>query len=208
MIVLRLVLLVLFLLLPGLVRAQPRGEVLQLPVSPACVSSPFGMRFMPNRPLADGFHKGIDLPAPLGTRVRAVAPGELIRVQRHGVGGLEMLVQHDGFVGVYSHLGLIAPAILEGKRRIEAGDWIGTVGMTGLTYGPHLYFGIFVGDQPVDPAPLLHVGACGGVPVVRDPRIPPSRFFGATTHQIVSRQPVAHPVLTHPAIVRMRLARR
>src|SRR5450432_1309795 len=74
------------------------------PVASACVSSPFGPRTLPNRPLAGTFHNGIDLPAPIGSPVAAVAPGTVIRVQRHGVGGLEILIQHEGFVGVYSHL--------------------------------------------------------------------------------------------------------
>src|SRR6185437_3003449 len=101
-------------LLPTVAEAQTHAAMLQMPVAPACVSSPFGPRILPNHPRADGFHAGIDLPAPIGTRVRAVASGTLIRVQRHGVGGLEMLVQHPGFVAVYSHLGEIAPPILEG----------------------------------------------------------------------------------------------
>ncbi|MEA2738772.1 MAG: hypothetical protein QOH05_2079, partial [Acetobacteraceae bacterium] len=45
------------------------------PVEPACVSSPFGPRSLPNKPLAGTFHNGIDLPAPIGSPVVAVAPG-------------------------------------------------------------------------------------------------------------------------------------
>jgi murein DD-endopeptidase MepM/ murein hydrolase activator NlpD len=131
------------------------------PVVPACISSPFGARVLADRPLAGRFHPGIDLPAPLGAPVRAVAPGTIIRVQKHGLGGLEMLVQHAGFVGVYSHLGLIAPVILNGKRTVAAGDKVGTVGRSGLTYGPHLYFGMLVDGRPINPAPYLGIPACG-----------------------------------------------
>ena len=116
---------------------------------------------MPRRPLAGTYHYGIDLPAPIGARVTAVAPGVLIRVQDKGVGGLEMLVQHPGFIGIYSHLGLIAPPLLEGRRVIRAGEWLATVGHSGLTYGPHLYFGMVVAGHPVDPAPYLRVLPCG-----------------------------------------------
>ncbi len=170
--------------------AQTREAMLQMPVAPACVSSPFGPRILPNHPLASTFHDGIDLPAPVGTRVRAVAAGTLIRVQRHGVGGLEMLVQHAGFIAVYSHLGQIAPPILDGGRTITAGEWLGTVGMTGLTFGPHLYFGILVNDRPVDPAPFLRIGACAGA-AERDPRIAPTRALAT--------MPLgAHPLAEHP----------
>jgi murein DD-endopeptidase MepM/ murein hydrolase activator NlpD len=133
---------------------------------------------LPNRPLAGTFHNGIDLPAPLGSPVTAVAPGTVIRVQRHGVGGLEILIQHDGFVGVYSHLGLIAPVLAEGNRTIYGGERIATVGRSGLTYGPHLYFGMILDGRSVDPAPFLNVGPCGaGVASVRDTRIRPTRVY-------------------------------
>ncbi len=132
-----------------------------LPVVPACVSSPFGPRILPNRWLAGTFHSGIDLPAAIGAAVTAVAPGTIIRIQRHGVGGLEVLIQHNGFIGVYSHLGLITPTVAEGRKVVRGGERIATVGRSGLTYGPHLYFGMSVNGRAVDPAPYLNVLPCG-----------------------------------------------
>jgi murein DD-endopeptidase MepM/ murein hydrolase activator NlpD len=128
--------------------------------------------------LAGTFHSGIDLPAPIGSPASSVAPGSVIRIQRHGVGGLEVLIQHDGFVGVYSHLGLIAPMLAEGRKTIYGGERIATVGQTGLTYGPHLYFGMIINGQSVDPAPYLKVGICGaGWAAASDPLIRPTRWF-------------------------------
>ncbi len=145
--------------------ATPGGSEslgLRPPVIPACVSSPFGPRVLAGKPLAGTFHNGIDLPAAIGSQVSAVAPGRIIRVQRHGVGGLEILIQHDGFIGVYSHLGLIAPALAEGAKTVYEGERIAVVGRSGLSYGPHLYFGMIVNGRTVDPAPYLNVGPCGG----------------------------------------------
>jgi murein DD-endopeptidase MepM/ murein hydrolase activator NlpD len=148
------------------------------PVKPACVSSPFGPRALPNRPLAGTFHYGIDLPAPIGSPVIAVAPGTVIRVQRHGIGGLEVLIQHDGFIGIYSHLGLIAPMLAEGRKAIYGGERIATVGRTGLSYGPHLYFGMIVDGRSVDPAPYIKVIPCGsGAAAMQDSRVRPTRLF-------------------------------
>jgi murein DD-endopeptidase MepM/ murein hydrolase activator NlpD len=148
------------------------------PVEPACVSSPFGPRVLLNRPLAGTFHSGIDLPASIGSPVTAVAPGTVIRIQRHGIGGLEILIQHEGFIGIYSHLGLVAPMLAEGLKTIYGGERIGTVGRTGLTYGPHLYFGMIVDGRSVDPAPYISVVPCGsGAPVSQDARIRPTRLF-------------------------------
>lgn len=148
------------------------------PVRAACVSSPFGPRLLPGKPLAGTYHYGIDLPEPIGAAVMAVAPGEVIRIQRRGVGGLEMLIQHDGFVGVYSHLGLIAPQIAQGRRNTYGGQVIATVGRTGLTYGPHLYFGMILNGQAVDPSPYLNISSCHGPATsVVAPKIQPTRLF-------------------------------
>ena len=93
----------------------------------------------------------------------ATAAGTLLRVQHNGPGGLEVLVQHAGFVAVYSHLGLIAPGLdAGGSVTIKAGEQLGVVGRTGVSFGPHLYFGMLRDGQPVDPAPLLRVPLCGG----------------------------------------------
>jgi murein DD-endopeptidase MepM/ murein hydrolase activator NlpD len=130
------------------------------PVSPTCITSPFGPRVLAGRPLAGTFHYGIDMRAPPGTAVRAVAAGEVIGVDRRGAGGLEVRVRHAGFTALYAHLGLLAPALLEGKRVLAAGDRIAVVGRSGLTYGPHLYFEIIIDGYRVDPAPYLTVALC------------------------------------------------
>lgn len=155
------------------------------PIAQACVSSPFGPRVLPQRPVAGTFHPGIDLPAPLGAPVHAVAPGTIIRVQRRGPGGLEMLVQHAGFVGVYSHLGLIAPAILNGRRSVAAGEQLGTVGRSGLTYGPHLYFGMIVNGASVNPAPYLGVSPCAVTGPVTGDRLRPTRGVALHTPRAI-----------------------
>jgi len=141
---------------------SPSAGLLRPPVTPACISSPYGPRVLPGKPLAGTFHHGIDLPAPEGAPVRAAAAGQIIRVQENGPGGLEVLIQHAGFIGVYSHLGSIDPLIVGGRLTVRAGQTIGTVGRTGITYGMHLYFGMIVDGHSVDPAPLLSVTACDG----------------------------------------------
>jgi murein DD-endopeptidase MepM/ murein hydrolase activator NlpD len=163
---------------------RPHHAVLLSPVSSACISSPFGPRVLPNRPMAGTYHYGVDLPAPAGAPVRAAAPGQVIRIQHKGPGGLEMLVQHAGFVGVYSHLGTVAPALADGKTTVAAGEKLGVVGDTGVTYGMHLYFEMIQAGRPVDPAPYLGVPQCnGGIHRTRadmlaaDGKIPPTRRY-------------------------------
>src|SRR5580704_10236033 len=138
------------------------GPVLLPPVGSACISSPFGPRVLPNQPQAGSYHYGVDLPAPDGAPILATAPGTVIRIQNKGPGGLEMLVQHDGFVGIYSHFGMIAPAFAEGKRAVAAGEKLGVVGRTGVSLGAHLYFEMLLDGRPVDPTPYLGLPRCGG----------------------------------------------
>lgn len=156
------------ILLPLAVQAAEIPK-LRPPVEPACISSPFGPRVLAGKPKAGTFHPGIDLPAPAGAPVLAVAPGTVIRVQRKGPGGIEMLVQHPGFIGVYAHMGLIAPAIMEGARKVEAGQKLGVVGRSGVSYGAHLYFGILVAKVATNPEPHLGVPPCPGARTASPP---------------------------------------
>jgi murein DD-endopeptidase MepM/ murein hydrolase activator NlpD len=178
--------LALMLLTPCVALAKPttHPEKLLSPVTSACISSPFGPRVLPNHPMAGTYHYGVDMPAPEGSPIRAVAPGTLIRVQRKGPGGLEVLVQHDGFIGVYSHFGMVAPAIAEGQRVLAAGDKLGVVGQSGVTYGMHVYFEMLLDGHAVDPAPFLDVPLCNGGVIRRasdmlatDGKIPPTRHY-------------------------------
>ena len=163
------------------------------PVMPACVSSPFGPRILPNHPLAGTFHNGIDLPAPAGAPVRAIGPGTVIRAERRGPGGLQLLVQHDGFIGVYSHLGYIAPVIADGRRMVYGGEKLGVVGHSGVMYGMHLFFGMIRDGHFVDPARYLDIARCGaGIRkrsdmVAGDGKIPPTRSYGGHLARYAAR---------------------
>ena len=90
-----------------------------------------------NHPQAGIYHHGVDLPASPGASIVATAPGKLIRIQKKGPGGLEILVQHDGFVEIYSRLGMAAPSFAQGKRTVAAGEKLGVVGRTGVTVSMH-----------------------------------------------------------------------
>lgn len=134
---------------------------LRPPVEPACVSSPFGWRHAvgPHAPAA--FHNGIDLPAPAGAVVRAAAAGTVLRIKRQGLGGVTVHVGHpDGTTTLYAHLGNLVPAIAEGRRGVAAGEPLGHVARTGVTYGTHLFFAVLRGNEAVDPESLLGVARC------------------------------------------------
>jgi murein DD-endopeptidase MepM/ murein hydrolase activator NlpD len=115
---------------------------------------------LPGRPLAGTYHYGIDLPAAAGARVVAVAAGEVLSIHRRGAGGLEVALSHGNFVTLYAHLGSVSPALAGGRRHVAAGEALGVVGRTGVSYGPHLYFELRLRGERVDPAPYLQLGRC------------------------------------------------
>ncbi len=131
------------------------------PVTPACISSPFGMRraIGPHAPAM--FHNGIDLPAPAGALVHAVADGAVLRIKRQGLGGVTVHLGHaDGTTTLYAHLGNLVPALMDGRRQVRAGEPLGHVARTGVTYGTHVFFAMLRGNQAIDPEPLLGVPRC------------------------------------------------
>jgi murein DD-endopeptidase MepM/ murein hydrolase activator NlpD len=147
----------------GVARAEQAAPPpsLVMPLERSCISSPYGPRVLPGKPKAGVFHPGIDLPAPAGAGVRAVADGTVLAIRRRGAGGLFVLIRHAGFDALYAHLGSVSPALAEGKRRVAAGERIGVVGRTGVSYGAHLYFQLQIDGATVDPAPILGVAPCG-----------------------------------------------
>ncbi|MEJ1976856.1 MAG: M23 family metallopeptidase [Acetobacteraceae bacterium] len=148
-------------LAPGLAFAQPQPLPLRPPVLPACVSSPFGWRHAVGPHAPAGFHNGIDLPAPAGAIVHAAAAGTLTIIKRQGLGGVTVHIAHPGGVTtLYAHLGNLVPAIAEGKRTIAVGEPLGHVARTGVTYGTHVFFAVFVNGQAVDPLTMMTVPRC------------------------------------------------
>ena len=141
--------------------AEPMRGTLVSPVSPACISSPFGPRNV-NGPRASRVHNGMDLPAPAGAWVRAIAAGEVIGIRRRDARGLEVIVKHgESWTVRYAHLGAVAPGLASGRRAVASGETIGRVGRTGITYGTHLHLEMTVNGVLVDPALYFSFKRCG-----------------------------------------------
>jgi murein DD-endopeptidase MepM/ murein hydrolase activator NlpD len=95
------------------------------------------------------FHGGVDLPAPAGTPVRAVAPGRVASVAEEGGYGLRVVVEHaGGWSTTYSHL---SGADVTPGQRVGRGDRLGSVGNSGRSTGPHLHFEALRDGVKVDP---------------------------------------------------------
>jgi len=142
--------------------AQAGPLHLDSPVAARCYSSPFGWRHQVGPRAPAGFHNGIDLPAAAGALVRAPLPGTVSRIKRMGIGGLQVFVEHPGgLMTLYAHLGSVVPALATGRTKLAAGDPIGRIGRTGVTYGTHLFFAVFADGRAIDPNLLLALPPCG-----------------------------------------------
>lgn len=107
-------------------------------------------------------HHGVDMPNPVGERVRAVASGtviwanngaESIDGNQQGIYpayGNVVIIEHDiGYRGqklwtLYAHLSVIL--VQEGEH-VEQGDTIGLIGGTGDVSGPHVHLEVRLGEN-------------------------------------------------------------
>lgn len=99
-------------------------------------------------------HKGVDVAAPEGTPVRAMASGtvSLAETDMYFTGGTVMIDHGHGVHSIYSHL---ARVDVQTGDRLEQGEVLGTIGATGRVTGPHLHWGVYWFQEAVDPALLV-----------------------------------------------------
>ncbi len=103
-------------------------------------------------------HTGIDIPAPRGTPILAAGSGTVIHA---GYGlyflndpyrdpyGIAVAIKHDfGYGGqmIYTVYGHMDEVFVYRGQKVEAGEAIGVIGMTGNTSGPHVHLEVRLGD--------------------------------------------------------------
>jgi len=94
------------------------------------------------------YHEGVDFSAYGGTPVLAPASGTVALAENLYVRGGAVLIDH-GF-GVFSGLYHLSEVLVQPGENVEAGQFIGHVGSTGLSTGNHLHWDLIVGGQQVD----------------------------------------------------------
>lgn len=126
-----------------------------LPLDSGNVTSDFGYRSDPfGKKSAPDFHSGMDIATELNSDVRAVSSGVVVTAAYDEIGGNYIKISHDnGFVSYYGHLSDIRVA--EGEE-VYGGQIIGLSGESGKVTGPHLHFGLYYKDNPVDPDVYLN----------------------------------------------------
>ncbi len=122
------------------------------PVMGPRMSSDFGIRKHPVKKVRR-HHDGIDLAAPVGAPIRAIADGQVMYADPHGGYGKYIVIRHlNGFTSHYGHCDKME--VTPGAT-IVAGQIIGTVGSSGVSTGPHLHFEIRRDGAAQDPEKYL-----------------------------------------------------
>ena len=94
-------------------------------------------------------HKGTDFAAPVGTPIRATASGTVTKSSYTRSNGRYVKIKHNATYSTqYLHMDKRAVKV---GQFVKQGDYIGTVGMTGNTSGPHVCYRFWKNGKQVDP---------------------------------------------------------
>lgn len=106
-------------------------------------------------------HYGVDYAAYTGTPVFATADGTVHYRGWKGGYGRTVIVKHkNGYRTLYAHLSRYGK--YSNGQEVKQGDIIAYSGNSGLSTGPHLHYGVYKNNRPVDP---LKLDNTAGMPI-------------------------------------------
>ena len=95
------------------------------------------------------FHGAVDLAGKIGDKILATADGVVITTERQRALGNYIKIRHKyGYETLYGHLNAI---LVENGQKVKKGDVIGTMGITGMTNGVHVHYGITQFGKKINP---------------------------------------------------------
>ncbi len=118
------------------------------------VSTVFGEKRVLNR-RKTSVHQGIDIKGREGEEVRAANSGKVVLAEELFFGGNTIIIDHgQGIYTIYMHLSAFN---VKCGDTVSKGDWIGHVGSTGRSTGPHLHFGVKIIQVSTNPLSLVRL---------------------------------------------------
>lgn len=116
-------------------------------------SSGFGLRQDPINPDTVVSHLGLDFVGNYGDSVKVTADG-IVRYAGNngGYGNCIIVTHHNNFETLYGHLSKIL--VTEGMA-VKAGSYIGLIGSTGKSTGPHLHYEVLRNSIRINPEKFL-----------------------------------------------------
>jgi len=125
------------------------------------ISSGFGDRVAPCRYCSSN-HRGVDFTPGNGAPIFAIAEGVVTAAEFGGGYGQYVYIEHringQSIVSVYAHMQRNSSPLRVGDT-VQVGDFIGLVGNTGTSTGPHLHLEIRINGDYVDPFAWLKENA-------------------------------------------------
>jgi len=95
------------------------------------------------------FHNGIDIAAKKGTLISAPSAGKVILTGDYYYNGKFVYLDHGkGLKSIFIHLDKI---LVKHGQLIKKGDFIGKVGSTGVSTGPHLHWSVTLNNAYINP---------------------------------------------------------
>lgn len=99
-------------------------------------------------------HTGLDIAAPQGTAIKAVAEGTVTCASYNGSYGNLVKIDHGN--GIETWYGHTSKMYVTVGQKVVAGEVIAAVGSTGNSTGPHLHLEIRINGQHVNPQQYLY----------------------------------------------------
>ena len=125
------------------------------------ISSGYGDRVAPCRYCSSN-HRGVDFVPGNGAPIFAIADGVVTAAEFGGGYGQYVYLEHDingrSVLTVYAHMQRGSSPLRVGDE-VEVGDFIGLVGNTGISTGPHLHFEVRIEGEYVNPFAWLKENA-------------------------------------------------
>lgn len=113
------------------------------------ITGRFGKRVHPITGVT-GFHNGIDISAPIGTKIVSPSAGRVQRVWDHPKGGKSMsIINGAGMRFGFAHL---SKRLVKEGDPVREGQEVAEVGTTGASTGPHLHFTVSINNEFIDPS--------------------------------------------------------
>ena len=123
------------------------GITLAKPVN-GVITSRYGYR-------RSGFHTGLDIAQPIGTKIKAAAAGTVEYAGWSSSGyGIYVIISHgNGIETLYAHCKEVYVKV---GQQVSQGQVIAAIGMTGNTTGPHVHFEVRINGQCQNPQNYIY----------------------------------------------------
>lgn len=134
------------------INSMPDINGIKLACTP--VSGTITSRYGVSSRIRTSTHTGLDIAAPIGTPIKAVADGTVTFASYNGAYGNLVKIDHgNGVETWYAHT---SKMYVKPGQTVVAGEEIAAVGSTGNSTGPHLHLEIRINGEHVNPQEYLY----------------------------------------------------